>query len=157
MTVLKRSRKAQSHTAIGKALAMTAAAKSTYPTWPSNLVELPTRRRDKQRSLGWYDQLLKHRVPDAWQAADAARVALLARTLTAWEREAWLLMEREGGDASLADKWRAAIGQLSRQLGLSVAIRDPRLAANDAMVRGEIAQAELDLEGDDLLARPRVN
>jgi hypothetical protein len=136
MTVLKRARKAQSHTATGKTLAMTAAAKTVYPTWPRDLVELPTRRRDKSRALGWFDHLLKHRTPDTWQSADPARVALLARTLTAWERESWLLMEREGGDASLADKWRSAIGQLCRQLGLSVAIRDPRLAANDAMVRG---------------------
>jgi len=156
MTV-RRQRKAASHTATGKALAMTAAATSSYPAWPRDLVELPTKRRDHQRTLGWYDHLLKHRTPEAWQSADPARVALLARTLTAWERESWLLMEREGGDAGLADKWRSAIGQLCRQLGLSVAIRDPRLTANDAMVRGELAQAELDLEGDDLLARPRVN
>jgi hypothetical protein len=80
---------------------------------------LPTRRRDRQRSIGWFDHLVKHRTPDAWQAADAARIALLERTLMAWERESYLLMERESGDASLADKWRAAIGQLSRQLGLS--------------------------------------
>jgi hypothetical protein len=33
----------------------------------------------------------------------------------------------------------------------------PRLLANDAMVRGELAQAELELEGEDLLARLRVN
>jgi hypothetical protein len=157
MTGLKRARKAASHTATGKASAMSAAARTSWPAWPRDLVELPTRRHDRSRALGWFDHLLKHRTPDAWQSADPARIALLARMLTAWERESWLLMEREGGDASLADKWRSAIGQLSRQLGLSVAIRDPRLAANDAMVRGEIAQAELDLEGDDLLARPRLN
>ena len=118
---------------------------------------MPTRRRDRQRSIGWFDHLLKHRLPDAWQSADAARVALLARTLTYWERETFLLHEREGGDASLADKWRAAVGQLCRQLGLSVAIRDPQLLANDAMVRGELDQAQLELESDDLLARPRLN
>lgn len=156
MTVRKRPRKAQSQTATGKHLAMSAAAKASYPAWPKELVEMPTRRRDRQRSTGWYDHLMKHRTPDAWQPADPARVALLARTLTAWERESYLLMEREGGDASLADKWRAAIGALMRQLGLSVAIRDPRLMANDAMVRGEVEQHELELAGDDLLARPRA-
>ena len=154
---LRRPRKPAHHTATGKALAMHAAAKTTYPAWPRELVELPTRRRDREHSLGWFDHLLKHRVPEAWQSADAARVALLARTLTAWERELFLLMEREGGDASLADKLRSAIGQLCRQLGLSVAIRTPHLMANDAQVRGEIVQAELELEGDDLLARPRLN
>jgi hypothetical protein len=151
----RRPRKAQNQTATGKALALSAAAKTVYPPWPRELVDLPRRRRDKQRASGWFDHLMKHRTPEAWQAADAARVALLARTLAAWERESWLLMEREGGDASLADKWRSAIGQLCRQLGLSVAIRDPRLLANDAMVRGELAdQRQLELEGDDLLARP---
>lgn len=156
MTV-KRHRKAQSQTATGKHLAMKAAATTAYPAWPKELVDMPTRRRDRQKTLGWFEHLLKHRTPEAWQSADPARVALLARTLTAWERESFLLMEREGGDASLADKWRAAIGQLARQLGLSVAIRDPRLLANDAMVRGEFDQAELELAGDDLLARPRLN
>src|SRR4029077_19781357 len=125
--------------------------------WPRDLVEMPTRRRDKAKALGWFDHLLKHREPAAWQSADPARVALLARTLTAWERESFLLMEREGGDAGLADKWRSAIGQLCRQLGLSVAIRDPRLMANDAMVRAENDQARLELEDDDLIARPRLN
>lgn len=155
MTV-KRTRKAQSQTATGKHAAMMAHARGVYPAWPKELVELPTRRRDRQKTMGWFDHLLKHRTPESWQSADPARVALLARTLTAWERESYLLMEREGGDASLADKWRAAIGQLSRQLGLSVAIRDPRLLANDAMVRAELDQHELELAGDDLLARPRA-
>jgi hypothetical protein len=61
-----------------------------------------------------------------------------------------------GCDAGLADKWRSAIGQLCRQLGLSVAIRDPRLLANDGMgsVENDPRQLELD---DDLLARPRLN
>jgi hypothetical protein len=153
MTVIKRKRKAQSHTAAGKALALTAAANDGYPTWPAKLVTLPNKRRDRERSVGWFDQLLRHRTPDAWQPADAARVAMLARALTAWEREMHLLMEREGGDASLADKLRATVGQFSRQLGLSVAIRDPRLAANDALVRAENDPRQLDLE-DDLLARP---
>jgi len=154
MTV-RRPRKAQHQTATGKALALSAAAKTNYAAWPRELVDLPSKRRDRQRASGWYDHLMKHRTPDAWQEADPARVALLARTLAAWERESWLLMERNGGDASLMDKWRAAIGQLSRQLGLSVAIRDPRLMANDAMVRGELADArQLELDGDDLLARP---
>jgi hypothetical protein len=157
MTVLKRSRKAQSQTATGKTLAMTAAAKVAYPTWPRDLVEMPTRRRDKAKALGWFEHLLRHREPVAWQSADPARVALLARMLAAWERESFLLMEREGGDAGLADKWRSAIGQLCRQLGLSVAIRDPRLLSNDAMVRAQNDQQQLELEGDDLLARPRLN
>jgi hypothetical protein len=157
MTVLKRARKAQNQTATGKSRALIAAATTTYPAWPRDLVEMPSRRRDKAKALGWFEHLLKHREPAAWQAADPARVALLARTLAAWERESWLLMEREGGDASLADKWRAAIGQLSRHLGLSVAIRDPRLLANDAMVRADNDQARLELEDDDLLARPRLN
>ena len=153
MTV-KRPRKHQSQTATGKTLAMMAHAKGAYPNWPKELVELPTRRRDRQRATGWFDHFIKHRAPEAWQAADAARVALLSRTMAAWERESYLLMEREGGDASLADKWRAAIGQLSRQLGLSVAIRDPRLLANDAMVRAELDQAELEAAGEDLFPRP---
>lgn len=158
MTVLKRTRKAQSHTATGKTLAMTAAAKADHPTWPKDLVDLPTKRRDRTRAVGWFEHLLKHREPTAWQPADAARVAMLARLLTAWERETFLLQEREGGDAMLADRWRTAIGQLCRQLGLSVAIRDPRLLANDAMVRAENDQAELGFKDDDLLARPgRLN
>src|SRR4029077_16697443 len=157
MTVLKRSRKAQSHTATGKTLAMTAAAKVVYPTWPRDLVEMPTRRRDKAKALGWFEHLLKHREPPPWHSADPARAARLARLVTGGERESFLLMEREGGDAGLADKWRSAIGQLCRQLGLSVAIRGPRLLANDAMIRTENDQARLELEDDDLLARPRLN
>lgn len=157
MTVLKRARKAQSQTATGKTRAMMAAANTTHPTWPRDLVQIPSKQRDRQKALGWYDHLIKHREPAAWQPGDAGRVALLARTLAAWERESFLLMEREGGDASLADKWRSAIGQLSRHLGLSVAIRDPRLLANDAMVRADNDQARLELEDDDLLARPRLN
>jgi hypothetical protein len=157
MTTLKRPRKPQSHTATGRQSAMTEAASAGYPPWPKNLVDLPSRRRDRARCVGWYGHLLQHREPKAWQPADAARVALLARTLAFWERETWLLGEREGGNAGLADKWRSAIGQLSRHLGLSVAIRDPRLAANDAMVRGEHDPRQLELEGDDLLARPPLN
>lgn len=157
MTVLKRTRKAQSQTATGKTRAMIGAATTAHPTWPRELVEMPSRKRDKAKALGWFEHLIKHRDPAAWQPGDAGRVALLARTLAAWERESWLLMEREGGDASLADKWRSAIGQLSRHLGLSVAIRDPRLLANDAMVRADNDQARLELEDDDLLARPRLN
>jgi hypothetical protein len=153
MTVIKRKRKAQSHTATGKASALTAAANDGYSTWPTTLVTLPSKRRDRERAVGWFDHLLRHRTPEAWQPADAARVAMLARALTAWERETYLLMEREGGDAAMADKLRAMSGQLSRQLGLSVAIRDPRLAANDALVRTENDPRQLDLE-DDLLARP---
>ena len=153
-----RPRKAKSDTATGKHLALLSHARGAYPTWPKELVEMPTRRRDRQKAIGWFEHFLKHRTPEAWQAADPARIALLARTITAWERESWLLMEREGGDAGLADKWRAAIGQLSRQLGLSIAIRDPRLLANDAMVRAELDQHELELDGEDLLARPaRMN
>ena len=152
MTVVKRKRKAQSHTATGKAIAMTAAALDTYAKWPVELVSLPTKRRDRDRAKGWFDYLMQHRTPDAWQPADPARVAMLARTLAAWERETHLLMERNGGDSKLAEQWRTAINGLSRQLGLSVAIRDPRLAANDALVRQEKTE-QLDF-ADDLLARP---
>jgi hypothetical protein len=153
MTVRK-ARKAQAHTATGKASALTDAATTAYPAWPSERVDLPTKRRDRLRALGWFGELIRHREPNGWQAADAARVAMLARTLTYWERETWLLGEREGGDAGLADRWRASIGQFSRHLGLSVAIRDPRLQANDAMTRRDAEQAQLDLEDDDLIARP---
>jgi len=156
MTVRK-PRKAQAHTATGKASALLDAQTPAVLKWPLDLVDLPTKKLDRQRTLGWFERLTKHRTPEAWQAADVPRVALLARTLTAWNRETWLLQEREGGDAGLADKWRAAIGQLSRQLGLSIAIRDPRLLANDAQTRAEAeaAQRQLDLEDDDdLIARP---
>lgn len=154
MTVKRRPRKAQSHTATGKHLAMTEAAKSAYPAWPKELVDLPEKRRDRQRALGWFDHLLKHRAASGWQPADPSRVALLARALAGWERETHRLMERDGGDAKLAEQCRQAIGMYSRQLGLSVAIRDPRLLANDAMVRNDIDEAQLELAGDDLLARP---
>jgi hypothetical protein len=153
MTVIKRKRKAQSHTATGKALALTAAANEGYPAWPAKLVTLPSKRSARERAVGWYENFLRHRTPDAWQPADAARVAMLARDMAAWEREMYLLMEREGGDASLAEKYRSAVNQASRHLGLSVAIRDPRLAANDALVRAENDPRQLDLD-DDLLARP---
>jgi hypothetical protein len=150
---VKRARKPRNDSATGRQLAMTEAA-TAYPAWPSNLVDLPSRQRTREHALAWYDHLIRHRTPSAWQAADAARVALLARTLSAWERESWLLQEREGGDAGLADKWHSAIGQLSRQLGLSVAIRDPRLMAGDARARAT-AQERLSLDDDDdLLARP---
>ena len=39
----------------------------------------------------------------------------------------------------------------------NIAVRDPRLMANDAMVRGENDPRQLELEADDLLARPRLN
>jgi len=157
MTGLKRDRKAQSHTATGKALAMTSAARATYPAWPRDLVDRPKRGRDRRRAVAWYDRLSRHRTPEGWQAADSARIALLAKLLTAWERECSLLMEGEGGDARVADGWRAAIAQLSRQLGLSRLIRDPQLFANDTTVRAEIERHQADIAGDDLLARPTVN
>jgi hypothetical protein len=148
----KRARKPRNDSATGLRLAMIEAM-TAYPEWPNELVQLPSRQRDRARAQCWYDLLMKHRTPSAWQPADAARVALLARTLTAWERELWLLQEREGGDANLVEKWRGVIALLCRQLGLSVAIRDPRLAAGDAMARARAAE----IESDDLLARPRVN
>jgi hypothetical protein len=158
MTVLKRSRKAQSHTATGKTLAMFDAAKTVYPAWPKDLVDLPTKRKLRTRALGWFDHFIRHREPAAWQPADPARIAELARAHAAWEHETYLLQERDGGDTKRAEIWRAAIAQWSRQLGLSVAIRDPRLLANDAMVRAENDQAELGFKDDDLLARPgRLN
>jgi hypothetical protein len=148
----KRARKARNDSATGLRLAMIEAA-TAYPEWPTELVKLPRRQRDRQRALAWYAALLKHRTPSAWQPADPARVALLSRTLAAWERELWLLQERDGGDANMLEKWRGVIATLSRALGLSTAIRDPRLAAGDAMARARAAE----LEGDDLLARPRPN
>jgi len=157
MTALKRDRKAQSHTATGKALAMTAAATTNHSAWPRALVDLPRKARERRRALGWFDCLVKHRTPQGWQPADPARIALLAKLLTAWERECSLLMEGEGGDAGLADKWRSAIGQLSRQLGVTRTIRAPHLLANDAVVRAEIDQHLADIAGDDLLAQPMVN
>jgi len=147
---IKQPRNAQSQTATGKALAMTAAASTSYPAWPRELVDLPKRGRDRRRALAWYDRLSRHRTPAAWQASDAGRLAMLARTITAWERESGLLMEGQGGDANLSDKWRAAIAQLSRQLGLSVTVRDPRTMANEATTRAELQPIG---QGDDLLAR----
>lgn len=145
----KRARKPRNNSATGLRLAMIEAA-TAYPAWPTDLVEFPTRQRDRKRALGWYDHLMRHRTPSAWQPADPARVALLSRTLGAWERELWRLQEREGGDANMLEKWRGVIATLSRQLGLGTAIRDPRLAAGDAMARARAAE----IEGDDLLARP---
>jgi hypothetical protein len=49
----------------------------------------------------------------------------------------------------MLEKWRGVIATLSRALGLSVAVRDLRLAAGDAMARARAAE----IEGDDLLAR----
>ena len=53
----------------------------------------------------------------------------------------------------MLEKWRGVIATLSRALGLSVAVRDLRLAAGDAMARARAAE----IEGDDLLARPPIN
>ena len=153
MTSLKRPRKPQSPTATGKALALTAAASTGYEGWPRDLVDLPGTTRDRRRALLWFDRLSRHRTPAGWQASDAGRIAMLARALTAWERETARLMEGQGGDAAMADKWHAAIGQLSRHLGLSQAVRDPHLLANDAQVRAEAERHQADLAGDDLLAR----
>jgi hypothetical protein len=52
MTVIKRARKAQSHTATGKASAMSGAANEGYPAWLRDLVELPTRRRTRTALTG---------------------------------------------------------------------------------------------------------
>jgi len=157
MMTVRQPRKAQSQTATGKSLAITAEAKGAYPPWPKDLVDLPSKRRNRERCRGWYDYFIRHRTPEAWQAADHVRVAMLARLCTYWEAECWLLGERIGGDPALADKWRAGIAQLSRMLGLSVAVRDPRLAANDSVVRAEYEQQRLELQDDDLLAKPRMN
>lgn len=157
MTV-KRPRKHQSQTATGKHLAMTLAAKASYPSWPRDLVDQLEKRRDRQRALGWFDNFIKHRAPDGWQPADPGRIAQLANAYVIWQRELQKLANRDGGDLRLCEAARAGAAQLSRQLGLSTAIRDPRLLANDAMVRAELDQHELELAGDDLLARPgRLN
>jgi hypothetical protein len=156
MTVLKRKRKAQSHTATGKTLALTQAANTDYPPWPKDLVDMPTHRGSRARCVVWFELLQRHRTPLGWQPSDAARIALLARTLVAWEREAWLLAEQADGDAGLADRWRAVITVLSRQLGLSRAIREPQIEANDALVRDEIKRHLDEVDDDDLLARPKT-
>jgi hypothetical protein len=155
MTV-RRPRKAQSQTATGKASALTDAASGRdYPKFPADLVKLSTNRRDRQTTLGWFGYLIKHRVPEAWLPADVPRAGFLARFLMVWERETGRLMERDGGDMKLAEHARAGAMGFARQLGLSVAIKDPRLSANDAMAREEAEQTLLDLADDDgLIARP---
>ena len=151
----RRPRKPQSQTATGKAMALTAAASTRYPAWPRDLVDLPGLTRDRRRALVWYDGIARHRTPEGWQATDAGRIALLARALMGWERESQRLMEGQGGDAALADRLHAAIGQLSRHLGLSRVIADSKIIANDAQVRAELQQVEP--KADDLLAGAIVN
>ena len=49
----KRARKPRNDSATGLRLAMIEAA-TAYPEWPTELVELPSRQRDRGRALGWY-------------------------------------------------------------------------------------------------------
>ena len=60
----KRARKPRNDSATGLRLAMIEAT-TAYPEWPNDLVELPSRQRDRVRARGWYDHLMRHRTPSA--------------------------------------------------------------------------------------------
>jgi hypothetical protein len=110
----------------------------------------------RQSALRWYDKFCRHRTPEGWAPGDPGRLAMLARAYTYWERECRLFAEHGGDDRKVA-RLQSTVGLLSRQLGMNVSPIDGRQAAAFA---GSRAKAEQMLEvndGDDLLARPRVN
>lgn len=134
---VRKPRKAQTHTATGRQAAIASALVLKYPAWPDSLVDLPRQGKERQRALGWFDLLLQHRSPEAWQPADAARVALLARSFVAWESMLHRIATGRAppGAMGWADKLGATVGRLARQLGLATAIADPRSLANEAQAR----------------------
>ena len=113
---------------------------------------LPTGKVLRARALQLYGQFSRHRVPEGWASSDPARLAMLARTWTAWERELFQFAERGGDDKKLA-RLQSTVGLLSRQLGLNVAPIDGRLAAAFAGSRAKAEQA-LQVDNDGLLAMP---
>jgi hypothetical protein len=149
-------RRPRSDSAQGRLIDIERAATERYPAWPRELVPLPTDKTLRSRTLQLYGQFCRHRVPEGWAPSDPARLALLSRTWAFWERETFLFAERGGDDKKVA-RLQSTVALLSRQLGLNVAPIDGRQAAAFAGSRAKAEQMlEVD-EGDDLLARPRVN
>lgn len=150
------ARKARSDSTQGHSTDLEMAATGCYPPWPRDQVPMPSGKVLRARALSLYGQFCRHRVPEGWAPSDPARLALLARTWTHWERETWLYAERGGDDKKLA-RLQSTVALLSRQLGLNVAPIDGRQAAAWAGSRAKAERALATLDDDDalgLLARP---
>lgn len=143
----RKARRTQGHTTQGQVVNL-AKARDPYPTWP-DLVDKPEIPRDKRRALGWYAQLIRHRIAEDWQPADPARLALLSCALVAVGRA------MHQGDFAAARVAQTTAAQLARQLGLNTAANDPRVSSSAAKQRANQA-ATLDAIDDDLglLAMP---